>query len=103
MKRVGRGWARNAGNTAQIFVNGPQVVVRHILKRGPWHDLHKRTVKGVRQAVGGYGRGAARMQVIEVNARPHNLNKLLKSAAPLGQSSFVGRQVARNDVWEAWG
>jgi hypothetical protein len=38
------------------------------------------------------------MEVIQVHARPHDLNKLRKRAASFGQSGSIGCQVAGNDV-----
>ena len=42
------------------------------------------------------------MEVIEVPAGSHDLKKLFKRTAPFRQSSFVGRQVARDDVRKPW-
>jgi hypothetical protein len=42
------------------------------------------------------------MEVIQVDARPHDLNKLPKRAASLGQAGFIGCQVAGNDVRSTW-
>jgi hypothetical protein len=42
------------------------------------------------------------MEVIQVRARPHNLNKFGKRVATYGQSSFIGCQVAGDDVRSAW-
>jgi len=38
------------------------------------------------------------MEVIQVHARPHNLNKFRKGVASHGQSGFIGCQVAGDDV-----
>jgi hypothetical protein len=43
------------------------------------------------------------MQVVQVHARPHDLNKLPKRAASLGQAGFIGRQIAGDDVRSTWG
>src|SRR5579864_5286153 len=40
----------DARNSAQIFVDRPDVVVRHVLKTGPRHDLQKVAVKWRRKA-----------------------------------------------------
>jgi hypothetical protein len=42
------------------------------------------------------------MEVIHVHTRPHNLNKFRKRVASYGQSSFIGCQVAGDDVRGAW-
>src|SRR6266853_4221362 len=68
-------------------------MVGHVLKRGPRHDLEKRTVERRREV---------QMEVIEVPAGSHDLKKLFKRTAPFRQSSFVGRQVARDDVRKTW-
>ncbi len=39
-----------------------------------------------------------RMEIIQVLARRHDLNKLRKSAAPFGKPGFIGCQVAGDDV-----
>src|SRR5271170_1772087 len=45
-----RWWAFYAGNRAQIFVDGDEVVVAHVLKDGPRHYLEEVAVEGRRQA-----------------------------------------------------
>jgi hypothetical protein len=42
------------------------------------------------------------MEVIQVHARPHDLNKLPKRAASFGQAGFIGCQVAGDDVRRTW-
>jgi hypothetical protein len=42
------------------------------------------------------------MEVIQVHARPHDLNKLRKRAASYGQPGFIGSQVAGDDVRRTW-
>jgi hypothetical protein len=42
------------------------------------------------------------MEVIQVNARPHDLNKFPKRAASFGQAGFIGCQVAGDDVRRTW-
>ena len=39
VSRVGRGRASDARNGAQVFVDGPQITVGHIVVDGPRHDL----------------------------------------------------------------
>jgi hypothetical protein len=43
------------------------------------------------------------VEVIQVHARPHDLNKLRKRAASYGEPGFIRRQVAGDDVRGAWG
>jgi hypothetical protein len=42
------------------------------------------------------------MKVIQVHARPHDLNKFRKCVASYGQSGFIGCQVAGDDVRRTW-
>jgi hypothetical protein len=42
------------------------------------------------------------MEVIQVHARPHDLNKLPKRVASCGQAGFIGREVAGDDVRRTW-
>ena len=42
------------------------------------------------------------MEVVQVYAGPHDLNKLRKRVTSYGQSSLVGCQVAGNDVRGTW-
>jgi hypothetical protein len=30
------GWARDAWDRAQVFVDGPEVMIGHLLEAGPW-------------------------------------------------------------------
>jgi len=57
VKRAWRRRPRDAGNGAQIFVGGPQVVLREVPQPWPGHDLQQLTVKGevVRVAIVGVG------------------------------------------------
>jgi hypothetical protein len=40
------------------------------------------------------------VEVIHIDACPHDLNKLFECVATFGQPSFVWRQVSRDDVWK---
>ena len=51
MQRTGRGRPSDTGDGAQIFVDGPEIVLRHVLKVGPGHDLENISVIGRRKAV----------------------------------------------------
>jgi len=42
------------------------------------------------------------VEVIQVHARPHDLNKFRKRVASYGQSGFIGCQVAGDNVRGAW-
>jgi len=42
------------------------------------------------------------MEVIQVDSRPNDLNKLSKRAASFREPGFIGRQVARNNVGKTW-
>ena len=68
-------------------------MIRHVLINGPGHYLKNRTVEWRREA---------RVEVIQVHASPHDLNKLRKRAASYGQPGFIGSQVAGDDVRRTW-
>ena len=38
--------ALDARDSTQIFVNSAQVMVTHVLKGGPWHDLESAPLNG---------------------------------------------------------
>src|SRR5712692_610199 len=91
--------AFDARNSAQIFVHGPEVIVSHVLKIGPWHYLKKVTVERKRNA--GWVDGTnwtGWMQMIHIHASSHDQNELGKRVAPFRQPSFVRRQVAGDDM-----
>src|SRR5215510_826685 len=50
VERAGRRGAFDARDSTQIFVDRLQVMVGHILKRRPRHDLEKITIEGRREA-----------------------------------------------------
>src|SRR5271170_6722740 len=72
--------AFETGNGAQVFVDGSELMVGHVVKRWPWHDLEKASVDGRRNAVcrGGSWRNVCtgRVDFIEINAGPHDLLEL---------------------------
>ena len=82
MPRVRCGWACDAGDRTKVFVDGSQVVVRQVSKTRPRHCLEKVSVEwsGNAAAVNDSGR-TSRMEVVQVHARPHDLDKLPKRAA----------------------
>jgi hypothetical protein len=82
-----------AGNSTQILVDGLEILVSHVLKIWPRHDLQELTVEWERDAAGVQGACASRMQVIHINASPDDLIELGVRVAPFGQSGFVRRQV----------
>ena len=75
-------------------------MVSHIVIDGPWHYLEKSAVERRRQTSSVGGTGTGWMEVIHVDARPHDLNKLFKRVTPFRTSSFVRCQIARDDVWK---
>src|SRR5881409_466276 len=102
VERAGRRGAFDARDSTEIFVDRLQVMVGHILKRGPRHDLENITIEGRREAVCGYGSGTVWMQVLKVCSMPHDFQKFRKRGTPLRPASFVGRQIAGHNVRRIW-
>src|SRR6266851_765724 len=75
--RVRRWWAFDARDSAQIFVDGAEVMIRHVFINRPWHYLQKVSVerKGNAARVKD-SLWTGRMEVIHVYASPNDLNKL---------------------------
>ena len=103
MPRVRRGRACDARDRTKVFVDGSEVMVRQVSKTRPRHGLEKVSVewRGNAAAVNDSGR-TSRMEVVQVHARPHDLDKLPKRAASFGQSGFIWCQVAGDDVRRTW-
>lgn len=79
MPWVRRWRARDAGDRAEIFIDGSQVMVRYVLKTRPGHYLEKISPERSRNAARvNHSCRTSRMQVIQVHARPYDLNKLRK-------------------------
>ena len=76
VQRARRGRACDAGDRAQIFVDCPEVVVSHVLVRGPRHYLEQVAAERKRKAVRGYGSGTRRMEMIKVCTMSHDFDKL---------------------------
>src|SRR6516162_5267853 len=78
-------------------------MVRHALKVRPRHDLEETSVDRRGNAVwrGGYRERCytGRMQVVQIDACPKDLLELLECVSPFSHPCFVGRQVARDNVW----
>ncbi len=55
VQRAGRRWTCDAGDGTQILVDGPEVMVSHVVIDGPRHDLEEITVERRREAVCGHG------------------------------------------------
>ena len=107
MPRAGRWRACNAWDRTEIFVNGPQVMVRQVSKTRPRHCLEKVSIEWSGNAArvnNRTGRSCCtgRMEVIQVHARRNDLNKLPKRAASCGQAGFIGCQVAGDDDRRTW-
>src|SRR5438552_18662258 len=77
-------------------------MVRHILKRGPRHDLEKITIERSVEAVRGSSSGTVGVEMIEVFAGPHDFIKFSKGGTPFPPAGFVRCQVAGNDVRTMW-
>jgi len=69
-------WAFDARDCAEIFADGPEFMVRHVLENRPWHDLENLTVKRRRQAICRDSSRARRMEVIEIFTGPYDLKKI---------------------------
>ena len=80
-----------ARNRLQILVNRSNVVIRHVLINGPWHDLQKISVEGLWYATGIRRPGAGRMQVIEIFACPKDGEEFSKRVIPFRQPGFGSR------------
>src|SRR5260370_11519555 len=97
--RLARDYSVDAGDSAEIFVDGAKVMIRHVFIDGPWHYLETSPVERSRNAARVKDSWwARRMEVIHVYAGPHDLNKLCKRVAPFGQPGSIGCQVAGEDV-----
>ena len=83
------GRSLDARDSAEILINSPQVLVRHILKRGPGHNLEKITIERSVKAVRGSSSGTIRVEMIEVFAGPHDFKKLSERSASFGPAGFV--------------
>ena len=77
-------WVRrafNAGDGAQVLINCLQIMVRHILKRGPRHDLQLRAIERKWNAVRrNVQRARSCVLLIEVDPRSDDLQELRKRA-----------------------
>src|SRR5437879_5290336 len=89
MQRTRRWRTRDAGDGAEVFVNGAEVMVAHASKGRPWHDLEKSAVEWRREH---------RVELIRVYSSPDGMTELNKRIAPDRQPSLVRRQVAGDDV-----
>jgi hypothetical protein len=97
------GWAGDAGDGAEIFVDGAQIVIGQVAETRPRHGLEKVRAERSRNAARINGSSwAGRVEVIQVCACPHDLNKFGKRVAAYGQSGFIRCQVARDYVRGAW-
>src|SRR5258707_1237718 len=102
MPRARRRRACDAGDRTEIFVDGPQVMVRQVSKTRPRHCLEKVSIEWSGNATkfkNRPGRPCCKggMEVTQVPARPHDLNKLPKRGASCGRAVFIGCQVAGDD------
>ena len=93
------GRARDAGDRAEILVDGAQIVIGQVAETRPRHRLEKVCAeRSWNAAPVNHSCWASRVEVIHVHARPHDLNKFGKRVATYGQSSFIRCQVAGDDV-----
>ena len=71
-------WSFDAGYRAQIFIDGADVMVTHVMECWPGHDLQEIAVERRWNTVRGHRRGARRMQVVQVYSCPNYLEELRK-------------------------
>src|SRR5579872_2066213 len=92
------GRACDAGNGTQVLVNSFDLMVGHVVKHRPGHDLQKTAVHGRWNAVGWRRSRQSRctgwMKVIEICALAEDLLELLKRVAPFWPPGLIRRQVA---------
>jgi len=90
---------------AQIFVDGAEVMIRHVLMNWPWHDLQEIAYEW---RFPGLSESSCVMVAEQLGAhdpnprQSHDLHKLSERAASFRQPGFIWRQVARNDVRKIW-
>jgi hypothetical protein len=90
---------RIAGDRAQVLVDRAELMVGHVPKKRPSHDLQQIAVEGWRETIGrSAGACATWMYVIEIGAFPHDLDELLVGVASGRQPRFVRCQIARVKV-----
>src|SRR5882762_1964767 len=81
--RLARDYSVDAGNGAEIFVDGTEVVIRHVFINGPRHDLEQIPVEWKRHTARVKDPWwTGRMQVIQIDAGPNDLYKLSIRVAP---------------------
>jgi transposase len=92
-RQVRRAW--QARNGAQILIDGPQVMVSHVLEIEPRHDLQKGTIEWSWHAAWVERVVTRRMDAVpvydavQVCAGSYDCNKVLKRGAPYRQTGFV--------------
>src|SRR5271165_5074053 len=92
----------DARNGAEIFVDGFELMIRHVLEPWPRHDLENIPIRRSRKAVFWRWRRCARagrMLAIVVLARPHDRHELVEGDSSRRPAGFVWRQVAADDFW----
>ena len=93
----------DARDGTQVLIDSLDLMVGHVVKYGPRHDLEKIAVHRGWNAVcrrrSRQSRCTGWMEVIEIYASPQDLLKLQKRVAPFRPPSLIRRQVAGNNVW----
>jgi len=78
-------------------------MIRQVAETRPGHCLEKVCAERSWNAAGvNDSRWTGRVEVIQVDARSHNLNKFHERVASYGQTSFIRCQVAGDYVRGAW-
>src|SRR5579883_87588 len=98
VQNTGRRRPLDAGDGAQVFVDGLQFMIGHVAEGRPGHDLQQIAVERRRQTIAIGSPSASRVNVIEIGAMLHDLYKFRKRVTAFGASRFVRRQIARDDV-----
>src|ERR1039457_3955110 len=98
MQWTWRGGAGDAGDRAQILINGSQLFISLVAECRPRHHLQQGAVEMRGNTTLVRRTGACRMQVMEIRAVPHDLQKLFVGMTAFRPACFVGRQIARDDV-----
>jgi len=89
--RLARDYSVDAGSGAEIFVDGTEVVIRHVFINGPRHDLEQIPVEWKRHAAGVWRSCTGRVQVIKIFACPDDLHKLCKRVTPFRRNVCLSR------------
>ena len=94
MQWTWRGGAGDAGDRAQILINGSQILISLVAECRPRHHLQQGAAEARGNATLVRRASACRMRVIEIRAVPNYLQKLFVGVTAFRPARFVGRQIA---------